>query len=56
MAAVRYGTKTDIQGQGADQEDAPYTGDLDLDSVNSAEDLAALLRVVHIRSDKPSLR
>jgi hypothetical protein len=37
-------------------DDAPYTGDLDLDSVSTREDLARLLRAVHIRADKPSLR
>ena len=37
-------------------DDAPYTGDLDLDAVNTRDDLAALLRTVHVRADKPSLR
>jgi hypothetical protein len=35
---------------------APYTDDLDIDAVRTREDLAALLRVVHVRADKPSLR
>lgn len=37
-------------------DDAPYTGDLDLGAVSTRDDLAALLRTVHIRADKPSLR
>ena len=37
-------------------DDAPYTGDLDLGAVSTRGDLAALLRTVHIRADKPSLR
>ena len=37
-------------------DDAPYTGDLDLDAVSTRDDLATLLRAVHIRADKPSLR
>ena len=37
-------------------DDAPYTGDLDLDAVNTRDDLAALLRTVRVRADKPSLR
>src|SRR5579863_9040412 len=37
-------------------DDAPYTGDLDLGAASTRDDLAALLRVVHIRADKPSLR
>ncbi len=37
-------------------DDALYTGDLDLDAVSTRDDLAALLRTVHIRADKPSLR
>lgn len=37
-------------------DDALYTGDLDLSSVNTCTDLAVLLRTVHIRADKPSLR
>lgn len=34
----------------------PYTGDLDLNAVSTRDDLAGLLRTVHIRADKPSLR
>jgi len=34
----------------------PYTGDLDLDAVHTRDDLIALLKIVHIRADKPSLR
>jgi transcriptional regulator with XRE-family HTH domain len=41
---------------GTDMDDAPYTGDLDLGAVNTCEDLAVLLRAVHTRADKPSLR
>jgi transcriptional regulator with XRE-family HTH domain len=37
-------------------EDAPYVGDLDLDAISTHDELAALLRTVHVRSDKPSLR
>lgn len=37
-------------------DDAPYTEDLDLASVTSHEELIALLRTVHARADKPSLR
>lgn len=35
---------------------APYTDDLDLASVNTHEELSAVLRLVHLRADKPSLR
>lgn len=34
----------------------PHTDDLDLASVNNREDLAALLRTVHLRADSPSTR
>jgi transcriptional regulator with XRE-family HTH domain len=34
----------------------PYTQDLDLASVNAWEEFSALLRTVHLRADKPSLR
>jgi hypothetical protein len=37
-------------------DDAPYTDDLDLSAVSTRDDLAALLRTVHVRADKPSLR
>jgi transcriptional regulator with XRE-family HTH domain len=37
-------------------DDALYTGDLDLASVTTPEELTALLRIVHLRADKPSLR
>ena len=37
-------------------DDAPYTEDLDLSSVVARDDLAALLRTVHLRADRPSLR
>ena len=36
--------------------DALYTGDLDLAAPVTAADLAALLRTVHLRADRPSLR
>ena len=35
---------------------APHTEDLDLASVDTGEELSALLRTVHLRADKPSLR
>lgn len=37
-------------------DDAPYTDDLDLASVTTREELAALLRTVRLRADAPSLR
>lgn len=37
-------------------EDAPYTSDLDLASVATREELAALLVKVRLRADQPSLR
>ena len=37
-------------------DDAPYTEDLDLASVSTRHELAVLLRIVHIRADKPSTR
>ncbi len=37
-------------------DDAPSTDDLDLRGVNTPDDLAARLRTVHLRADKPSLR
>lgn len=37
-------------------DDAPYTDDLDLASVTTRGELAALLRTVHLRADRPSLR
>ena len=37
-------------------DDAPYTDDLDLDAVSTRADLAARLRLVHLRADSPSLR
>ena len=37
-------------------DDAPYTGDLNLGAVSTRDDLAAQLRTVHVRADKPSLR
>jgi hypothetical protein len=37
-------------------DNAPYTGDLELGAVGTREDLAALLRIVLLRADKPSLR
>jgi hypothetical protein len=54
--AVQYGTSADSRGQGAHVDDAPYTGDLDLGAVDTRDDLAVLLRTVHVRADKPSLR
>lgn len=37
-------------------DDAPYTGDLDLTAVTTRSELAELLRTVHLRADRPSLR
>ena len=37
-------------------DDAPFTGDMNLDAARTREELAALLRTVHVRSDRPSLR
>jgi hypothetical protein len=37
-------------------DDAPYTDDLDLGAVSTRADLAARLRLVHLRADSPSLR
>ena len=37
-------------------DDAPYTDDLDLGAVSTRADLAARLRLVHLRADNPSLR
>lgn len=54
--AVQCGTSADNRGRRVEVDDAPYTGDLDLGAVSTRDDLAALLRTVHIRADKPSLR
>jgi hypothetical protein len=54
--AVQFGTTGDACGQGPDVEDAPYTSDLDLASVTTHEELAALLAQVRRRADNPSLR
>ena len=37
-------------------DDAPYTDDLDFSAVRTRADLAAQLRLVHLRADSPSLR
>jgi hypothetical protein len=37
-------------------DEAPYTEDLDLASVATYEELAALLQTVYLRADRPSLR
>ncbi len=37
-------------------DDAPYTDDLELGAVGTRADLAARLRLVHLRADSPSLR
>jgi len=42
--------------RGADVHVSPYTEDLDLASVNAWGELSALLRTIHLRADKPSLR
>jgi transcriptional regulator with XRE-family HTH domain len=39
-----------------DVDIAPHTDDLDLASANTREELSTLLRTVHLRADKPSLR
>ena len=36
--------------------DAPYTGDLNLEAVTTHDELTTALRTVHVRADKPSLR
>lgn len=46
-------TSTD---KGADVDVSPYADDLDLAAVNGWEELSSLLRTVHLRADKPSLR
>jgi hypothetical protein len=46
----------DNRGQGADVDDAPFTGDLDLDAVSTRDELIARLKTVHVRADAPSLR
>jgi transcriptional regulator with XRE-family HTH domain len=53
---VHLGTQRDVCGQEATMVDAPYTGDLDLGAVSTRDELAALLRMVHLRADRPSLR
>jgi transcriptional regulator with XRE-family HTH domain len=53
---VHLRTVGDACGQGASVVDAPYTGDLDLTVVTGPGELAALLRTVHLRADRPSLR
>jgi transcriptional regulator with XRE-family HTH domain len=42
--------------KGAGMDVSPYTDDLDIASVNAWDELSALLRTVHLRADKPSLR
>jgi hypothetical protein len=37
-------------------DDALDTGDLGLDAVSTHDELAAMLRQVYVRADKPSLR
>lgn len=37
-------------------DDAPFTGDLNLEAVTTHDQLSMLLRTVHVRADKPSLR
>lgn len=54
--AVKSGTTADICGQEPDVDYAPNTKDLDLAPVTTREELAAFLRIVHARADKPSLR
>jgi len=55
-STVQSGTMADTRGQEPGVKDAPYTGDLDLESVTTSESLAERLRTVHQRVDKPSLR
>lgn len=54
--AVRCRTTADNRGRGAAVDDAPYTGDLDLDAVTTRDKLVALLQTVYARADRPSLR
>jgi len=56
VSAVRCGTSADTHGQEVGVDGTPYTGDLDLNAAGSRGELVALLRVVHVRADKPSLR
>jgi hypothetical protein len=37
-------------------DDDLFTGDLDIASARTRSQLAALLRTIHLRADKPSLR
>jgi transcriptional regulator with XRE-family HTH domain len=58
-AGVRAGTLGDIAGHSRTVlavVDALYTGDLDLTAPATAAELAVLLRTVHLRADRPSLR
>jgi transcriptional regulator with XRE-family HTH domain len=58
-SAIQSGTSRDTGGHlgtGEDVDDAPYTGDLDLTAVTTRSELAGLLRTVHLRADRPSLR
>ena len=55
--AVRFGTSADTRGQlRAHVDDDLFTGDLDVASVQTRGELAALLRAIHVRADRPSLR
>lgn len=56
VLVVQVGTPADIRGQGLEMDEAPYTGDLDLAAVDTRDELLALLRMVYIRADKPTLR
>jgi transcriptional regulator with XRE-family HTH domain len=56
VSAVQCGTSADTHGQEVGVDDTPYTGDLDLNAVSTRDDLVSLLKTVHIRADKPSLR
>lgn len=54
--AYTVGHQRTSADRGADVDVTPHTEDLDLASVNAWEELRALLRTVHARADKPSLR
>src|SRR5262245_3519351 len=50
-------TSADTRGQVREHVDGSlFTGDINISSVLTRDDLAAVLRVVHIRADRPSLR
>jgi transcriptional regulator with XRE-family HTH domain len=55
--ALQFGTPADTRGQLGDHvTDDLFTEDLDIASVQTRAALAAMLRTIHIRADRPSLR